>query len=86
MPEMNGHQFLSAKRRIPKFQDIPVIVLSAWTREWTGAKLDAFEVLSKPVELDRLREIIASVCNASPAQKQSDRAKGDDETGVMARS
>jgi len=54
MPVMNGTQFLAAKRRNLRLQAIPVIIMSAWTREWTGTRLDVADVLSKPVDLDRL--------------------------------
>ena len=58
MPVMNGKEFLAAKRRDPRFQDIPVVVLSDWTREWTVARTDVIEVLSKPVDLERLLALV----------------------------
>ena len=58
MPVMNGSQFLAAKRRDPRLQAIPVVVLSAWTREWTGARMDVIEVLSKPVDLEKLLALV----------------------------
>ena len=58
MPVMNGKEFLAAKRRDPRFQDIPVVVLSDWTREWTVARMDVIEVLSKPVDLERLLALV----------------------------
>lgn len=54
MPVMDGKQFLTAMRRTPKLQEIPVILLSAATREWSGAYLEVVEVLTKPVDLDLL--------------------------------
>src|SRR2546423_9463217 len=54
MPVMNGTQFLAAKRRNLRLQAIPVIIMSAWTREWPGTGLAVADVLSKPVDLDRL--------------------------------
>jgi CheY-like chemotaxis protein len=61
MPQMNGKQFLAAKRADPRFQAIPVIVLSAWTREWTGVGMDVVDVLTKPVEPDLLLDAVARV-------------------------
>jgi len=58
MPVMNGTQFLAVKRRNPRLQAIPVIIMSAWTREWTGTRLDVADVLSKPVDLDRLLALV----------------------------
>lgn len=54
MPNMDGRQFLSVQRRIPKMQTIPIVVLSAATREWSGAHLEVDEILSKPLDLEVL--------------------------------
>ena len=58
MPEMNGAQFLTELRRHPRLQSVPVVILSGWTREWTGVGLETVEVLSKPVDLGRLRDVV----------------------------
>ena len=54
MPVMDGKQFLAVQRRSPRLQGIPVVILSAATREWSGAHLEVEEVLSKPVDLEML--------------------------------
>ena len=54
MPVMDGKQFISIQRTIPRLQGIPVVILSAATREWSGAHLEVEEVLSKPVDLEVL--------------------------------
>jgi CheY-like chemotaxis protein len=59
MPVMNGKQFLAVKETDPRLRDVPVIVLSAWTREWTGVGLDVVTVLPKPVDLDRLLDEVS---------------------------
>ena len=61
MPVMDGKQFLAATRRIPRLQPIPIIILSAATREWSGAHLQVVDVLSKPIELDFLLETVNRV-------------------------
>src|SRR6267143_2501449 len=58
MPIMDGKQFLSVLRRMPRLQTIPVVILSAATREWSGAHLEVEEVLSKPVDLEVLRTTV----------------------------
>ena len=58
MPVMDGKQFLGAQRKIPRLQGIPVVILSAATREWSGAHLEVEEVLSKPVDLEVLLETV----------------------------
>src|ERR1041384_7418054 len=54
MPVMDGKQFLGGQRTIPRLQDIPVVIRSAATREWSGAHLEVEEVLSKPIDLELL--------------------------------
>ena len=54
MPVMDGKQFLGVQRTIPRLQGIPVVILSAATREWSGAHLEVEEVLSKPIDLELL--------------------------------
>jgi CheY-like chemotaxis protein len=54
MPVMDGKQFLANLRTIPRLQGIPVVILSAATREWSGAHLEVEEVLTKPVDLEGL--------------------------------
>jgi CheY-like chemotaxis protein len=62
MPVMDGKQFLSIMRRIPHLQMIPVVILSAATREWSGAHLEVEEVLSKPIDLEVLVTTVNRIC------------------------
>ena len=61
MPVMDGKQFLAVMRRTPALQAIPVIILSAATREWSGAHLEVVDVLSKPIDFDVLLEAVNRV-------------------------
>ena len=61
MPVMDGKQFLTVQRTIPRLQGIPVIILSAATREWSGAHLEVEEVLSKPVDLEMLMTTVSRI-------------------------
>ena len=65
MPVMDGKQFLGVIRRTPQFQDIPVVILSAATREWSGANLEVVDVLTKPVDLDLLLATVGRILAAS---------------------
>jgi hypothetical protein len=49
-------------RRIPKLQSIPVVLLSAATREWSGAHLEVEDVLSKPLDLELLLTTVSRIC------------------------
>ena len=66
MPVMNGTQFLAAKDREPRFQAIPVVVLSAWTREWTGTRMEVIDVLPKPVDVDSLLALVKRTVSTPP--------------------
>ena len=67
MPVMDGKQFLTLLRRIPSLQSVPVVILSAATREWSGAHLEVEEVLSKPIDLEMLRATVTRIL-APPAR------------------
>ena len=61
MPVMNGWQFRERQRQDPELAEIPVVVLSAALDlpvRASDLKADAY--LPKPVELDRLLEIVGS--------------------------
>lgn len=66
MPVMDGKQFLALMRRIPGLQSVPVVILSAATREWSGAHLEVVDVLSKPINLDVL---LGTVSRIFPSQR-----------------
>ena len=74
MPVMDGKQFLSVMRGIPRLHDIPVVILSAATREWSGAHLVVEEVLSKPIDLEAVlatvNRILARPSSAEPASRE----------------
>lgn len=65
MPKMDGKQFLAAMRTTPRLQTIPVVILSAATREWSGAHLEVVEVLTKPVDLDLLLATVSRILTES---------------------
>lgn len=65
MPVMDGKQFLSVMRRTPQLQTIPVVILSAATREWSGAHLEVEDVLSKPVDLNMLLTTVSRILTPS---------------------
>jgi CheY-like chemotaxis protein len=69
MPVMDGKQFLSVLRTMPRFQGTPVVILSAATREWSGAHLEVEELLSKPIDLELLLETVNRIL-ATPTPRR----------------
>jgi len=54
------------QRRTPRLGNIPVVILSAATREWSGAHLEVEEVLSKPVDLEVLLGVVNQIFAPPP--------------------
>lgn len=61
MPVMDGWQFREEQTRRADLAKIPVIVVSAAARERI-ARIDADEVLAKPVDLDELLARVSAYC------------------------
>jgi CheY-like chemotaxis protein len=64
MPVMNGWEFRAAQRELTdrELADVPVVITSALIDcEAHGAALHALAVLPKPIDVDRLLAIVASV-------------------------
>jgi CheY-like chemotaxis protein/HPt (histidine-containing phosphotransfer) domain-containing protein len=71
MPDMDGRQFLTEKRKDPAMVPIPVIVLTAAGRTQVSPELEVAAWLSKPVELDRLLSTVAQYCPAPHTRKSA---------------
>jgi CheY-like chemotaxis protein len=65
MPVMDGKHVLTTIRRNPRLESVPVVLLSAATREWSGAHLEVVDVLSKPVDPDVLLNTVKGIVAAS---------------------
>ncbi|MCB1584306.1 MAG: response regulator [Xanthomonadales bacterium] len=64
MPDMDGHQFLSELKNLPRCKHIPVIILSAFyskTYKLKSLKLQANDHIRKPVDFDELKLKIKSL-------------------------
>ena len=70
MPVMNGNEFLAAMRADPAIRGIPVVILSAWVREWTGHAVGVDHVLGKPFNTDRLLELVGRYCEKTNARAE----------------
>jgi CheY-like chemotaxis protein len=63
LPGMTARAFRDAMRADPRLADVPVVVLSGdgWVRE-KAEMLGASDWLQKPVEIERLLEVVAQHC------------------------
>jgi len=67
MPDVSGLEVVRFMRREPGLQKIPVVIVSAKTLPEdirTGLEAGATAYLTKPVDMNRLRETVASVIRA----------------------
>ncbi len=63
MPELNGWEFHLRLQQDPRLAAVPVVVLSAVAGfEQRRGKLDVAAMLSKPVDLDQLLQVVARYC------------------------
>jgi CheY-like chemotaxis protein len=64
MPVMDGWEFRRQQRRDPMLAKVPVVVLSALDKG-RAADLDATEFLKKPIDFDRLLELVHGYCDSA---------------------
>ena len=64
MPVMDGWEFRRRQREDPQLADVPVVVLSALDQS-RAADLDGAAFLKKPLDFDRLLELVRHYCRNS---------------------
>jgi len=64
MPGMDGWEVLSSLKADPDLAEIPVVMLSILDERNLGFSLGASEYLTKPIDRDRLKEILGRVAGA----------------------
>ena len=62
MPVMDGWEFRRRQQDDPELSDVPVVILSALDRH-RAADLEADEFLKKPLDFDRLLELVRHYCH-----------------------
>lgn len=63
MPRMSGSQFLAERSRDAALSRIPVVVMSAWTKERRGETIGADDVLTKPIKPEHLLALVERYCD-----------------------
>jgi len=66
MPVMSGWSVLEALRTLPRARGLPVLILSAYGYEWEAELVGASGSISKPVDLDRVRETVLRIVGPPP--------------------
>lgn len=61
MPVMSGWGLLEALKKLPRARGLPVIIISAYGFEWEAELVGASGYVSKPVDLDRVRETVSRI-------------------------
>ena len=80
MPDVSGLEVLRFMHREPGLQQIPVVIVSAKTLPEdirTGFEEGATAYLTKPVDMDKLRETVAGVIRAAE-DRNADPKTGDE--------
>ena len=68
MPVMNGLEFRQRQLADPNLKQIPVVVVTAYGNAIDRRRFSGAEVLGKPIELDRMLDVVRERCvRASPA-------------------
>ena len=68
MPVMSGWGLLEALKKMPRARNLPIIIISAYGFEWEAELVGASGYVSKPVDLERVRETLEKI--VGPPQVQ----------------
>ncbi len=69
LPDMSGFDLIQQFRSDPHTSQIPVIVLSVLTDKEKGVELGVFEYLEKPIDENRLHDVLARASDAIDARE-----------------
>jgi CheY-like chemotaxis protein len=61
MPVMSGWGLLEALKKMPRARNLPIIIISAYGFEWEAELVGASGYISKPVDLEKLRDTIERI-------------------------
>ena len=69
MPVLSGWGLLEALKKLPSARNLPIIIISAYGFEWEAELVGASGYVSKPVDLDRVRETVTRILGPPPQQE-----------------
>jgi CheY-like chemotaxis protein len=68
MPVMSGWGLLEALKRLPSAKNLPVIIISGYGFEWEAELVGAAGYISKPVDVDKVRETVQRLIGPPPME------------------
>jgi CheY-like chemotaxis protein len=68
MPVMSGWGLLEALKKMPRARNLPIIIISAYGFEWEAELVGASGYISKPVDLEKVRETVSNIVGPPPAE------------------
>lgn len=68
MPVMSGWGLLEALKKMPRARNLPIIIISAYGFEWEAELVGASGYISKPVDLDKVRETVERIVGPPRAE------------------
>jgi CheY-like chemotaxis protein len=61
MPVMSGWGLLDALKKMPRARGLPIIIISGYGFEWEAELVGAAGYISKPVDLDKVRDTVQRI-------------------------
>jgi signal transduction histidine kinase/CheY-like chemotaxis protein len=68
MPDLDGWTVIAALKGDPALADIPVVIVTILDERNRGFALGAADYLVKPIDRDRLRDVLRRLCGRSPGR------------------
>ncbi|MGE5657737.1 MAG: response regulator [Actinomycetota bacterium] len=68
MPDIDGLELCRTVRKLPRFEEIPIVMLTSRDRPFDkvqGLRAGATEYLTKPVDVERLRQVVTRFLSKS---------------------
>jgi two-component system, response regulator, stage 0 sporulation protein F len=68
MPVMSGWGLLDALKKMPRARHLPIIIISAYGFEWEAELVGASGYVSKPVDLDKVKNTVQQIVGPPPVE------------------
>lgn len=68
MPVMSGWGLLEALKKMPRAKSVPIIIISAYGFEWEAELVGASGYVSKPVDLEKVRQTVHQILGPPQAE------------------